>query len=480
MKSPGRPEDPRRLEKETPSSDPAAVEPSSSRQPSDAQTSLTRGDLLPRMQPGLSASKSSHPCNSLAADLALYEAPGINTLVDGDTNLVLSEALGANVMDTTGNRYIDLVSGFGVALLGHRNPSILQSVADQSGKLLHGLGDVYANQPRIELARALCKRAPFANAKVYFAVSGADAVEIALKTAVLATSRKRVLAFDPGYHGTTLGALQVSSRPEFREPFAAHGGTHVTRLPFGCKPRDLRQALGTEDFAAVLFEPVVGREGVLFPPKGWIQSLLEIAKATGTVSIADEIFTGFRRTGPWFAHCKDSSSTPADLICCGKALGGGLPIGAVIGQRQLFSAWDHGGEALHTGTFVGHPLACAAALSVLRELEQPWITDRLVAIERAFSSLAAATTATARATSSVGPAKRPALHVRGEGALWAIECETRCVAKRLQQEALSRGLLVLAGGPEGRVVQLVPPLPITDQQLDYVIKTLADLLDLPV
>ena len=434
------------------------------------ENGLGSGDLLPEPATSRHTRTTTAVTRQLLKDLARTEAPGINTLVNGTTRMVIASALGANLLDTDGNRTIDLVSGFGVALLGHRHPSVVQAIKEQADTLVHGLGDVYANPQRIELARALCQHAPQQEAQVYLAVSGSDAVEIALKTAVLHTGRSRVLAFDPGYHGLTMGSLQATSRPAFREPFRAHAGQHVTRLPFGCEPDRVAAELAEHDVAAVLFEPIVGREGVLFPPHGWVSDVLASARATNTVSIADEIFTGMRRCGPWFAHCPprangNSQGQPsADLICCGKALGGGLPIGAVLGTKALFAQWDTGGEALHTGTFVGHPLACAAACAALRELERPWVSERLRAIELAFERLAA------EACAAEG------VSVRGQGALWAIECASRDQANSLVDAAHARGLVVLAGGPTGRVVQLVPPLVITDQQLAYVVDTLADLL----
>ncbi len=437
---------------------------------------LGAGDLLPQWSSGDGELAAGGPASreGFARDLARFEAPGINTLIAGATNMVLAEARGANLLDTDGKVTIDLISGFGAALLGHRNPRVVEAIKQQADLLVHGLGDVYANPARIELARALSRRAPGPNTQVYFAVSGSDAVEIALKTAVLHTGRDRVIAFDPGYHGLTLGALQATSRPAFREPFTAHAGQHITRLPFGCDPGRIAQELSSNDVAAILFEPIVGREGVLFPPDGWIAALLKSARETNTVSIADEIFTGMRRCGPWFAHSPDENSDGApatdhvardcaDLICCGKALGGGMPIGAVLGPTEFFERWDTGGEALHTGTFVGHPLACAAALAVLAELEQPWVDERLGAVEAAFDELASA-------AQNYG-----SLSVRGQGALWAIQCATRAQARDLVDGARAGGLVLLAGGPDAQVVQVVPPLAITDQQLGYVVDTLTGL-----
>lgn len=399
----------------------------------------------------------------IVRDLDRYEAPGINTVVGGDSDLVLASAVGARVTDVQDRSYLDLVGGFGVALLGHRHPVVMAAVRSQMDRLVHGLGDVYANEPRARLARRLAALAPWRDAKVYPAISGADAVEIALKTAVLATGRSRVLAFEPAYHGLTLGALQPTSREMFRSPFAAHAAAHVHRLPFGGALDAVHEVLDDGDFAAVIFEPVVGREGVIFPPAGWTAEVVRAARACGTVSIADEIFTGFHRTGPRFAHLADGDpAEPADLICCGKALGGGLPIGAVLGRADVLDAWRAEGESRHTATFVGHPLACAAALAVLDVLDEEWVEGRIVVLERALNRL--------------GDLVPPGVTLRGRGALWALEFDQPAEAKRLQQRARDAGLLLLAGGPRGNVVQLLPPLTLTDNELAEVVDTLGALL----
>ena len=166
-------------------------------------TRLARGDLLPKIltpPPGPRAQQ-------LSRSLARWEAPGVNTLLAGAPNVLWQEAKGANVLDVDGNRFLDLTSGFGVAAVGHRHPRVVAAVRRQSGRLLHGLGDVQAHPLRVRLADRLRRRAPVDDAQVYFAISGADAVEVAIKTALLATGRPGIIAFDPAYHGVTLGAF---------------------------------------------------------------------------------------------------------------------------------------------------------------------------------------------------------------------------------------------------------------------------------
>ncbi len=478
---------------------------------------MSRGGLLPDIVVPPPGPRS----RGLARALGRCEAPGVNTLPIPDEGagaggaeppIVWQAAQGANVWDVDGNRYLDLTSGFGVAAVGHRHPRVAAAVRRQTRILLHGLGDVHAHPGRIELAARLAQlaapvlapgrsslpaapetpatpstsskipadagsaepaagpeaegEAPAQEPQVFFATSGAEAVEIALKTALAATGRPGIVAFSPSYHGLTLGALSVTSRPEFRAPFAAHLHPHVRRLPFGCPPEDLAASLaGPEGPAgALIVEPIVGREGVLLPPPGWLAALARLCRQSGTLLIADEILTGFGRTGSLFA-CQAENLQP-DLLCCGKALGGGLPIAAVLASRRLFSVWSTPGEALHTSTFLANPLSCAAALAVLDVLEARHLPARA---NRLGNRLA------------IRLARWPTLYpqvatTRGRGLLWGVELSTQAAAANLVTAARRRGLLLLAGGPTGTVVQLVPPLTITVGQLNHALALLEQVL----
>ena len=408
------------------------------------------GDLLPKIRvppPGPKARRLSRSLTDL-------EAPGINT-IENEPNVLWQEASGATVTDVDGNRYLDLTSGFGVAAIGHRHPRIVAAVGHQSETLIHGLGDAAAHPLRIRLAERLRALAPFDDAQTYFAVSGADAVEIAIKTAALHTGRSTVLAFDPSYHGLTLGALAATSRPAFRDPFEMYLHHHLVRLPFGAPIRDIGQVLRDRSIAAVLVEPIVGREGVLLPEPEWLGRVAATCRDHGTLLIADEIFTGAGRTGRFFAV--EHENTRPDLLCCGKAIGGGLPFGAVLAPRSIMAAWRAPGEARHTATFVAHPLACAAALETLDIIEAEDLVARTAA---RHAGLAQRLAIWPEQTDSV-------VAVRGRGLLWGVELSDAPAARKLVQSCRSRGVLLLAGGPEGRVVQLVPPLTITDHQLDH-------------
>ncbi|HEX6901760.1 MAG TPA: aspartate aminotransferase family protein [Thermoanaerobaculia bacterium] len=417
---------------------------------------MTFGDQLPEIvvpPPGPRARELSEALREL-------EAPGVNTIFAGEPSLLWEEARGANVRDVDGNIYIDLTSGFGVAAVGHRHPRVVEAVREQAGRLLHGLGDVHAHPLRVELARRLVRLAPVDDPQVFFSISGAEAVEIALKTALGHTRKPGIIAFEPSYHGLTLGALAVTSREEFRSPFAAHLHGHVHRLPFAGDLDRLDEILARGDVGGVIVEPIVGREGVLIPPTGWLASLAEICRRRGALLIADEIFTGFGRTGKLFAV--EHEGVRPDVLCCGKAMGGGMPIAAVIARREVFRCWETPGEARHTATFLAHPLSCAGALATLDILEEEDLPGRAARLgEDLGRSLAS------------WPDRFPAVEeIRGRGLLWGIQLRTTEAAKKWMLEGWGRGVLFLAGGPGGRVGQIVPPLKIREELLGAAIEIL--------
>ncbi|MXX63394.1 MAG: aspartate aminotransferase family protein [Holophagales bacterium] len=421
---------------------------------------LESGRLLPEIlirPPGPRA-------RAMAGRLETSEAPGINTLVAGTTAMLWAEARGSNVVDVDGNRYVDVTAGFGVAAVGHRHPAVVAAVREQAEQLVHGLGDVYAHPARLELAERLCALAPLPAPRVYFAVSGADAVEIALKTSRLHSGRPGVLAFDPAYHGTTLGALAATSRPAFREPFTEPLEGLVHRLPYGAPSEQIQEILERQpDIGTCLVEPVIGREATRWPPPGWLPALGELCRRHEVVLAVDEIFTGFGRCGAWFV-CREAGLEP-DLVCCGKALGGGLPIAAVLGRKEVMDAWRSEGEARHTATFVAHPLACAAAVATLEVIESEDLVDRALTVGNRFG----------QALESLKT--RPGvIDIRGQGLLRAIELDSPIRAQALSRNLLHRGLIALAGGASGTVLQLSPPLVITEQQLDHAVAVLHEVL----
>jgi 4-aminobutyrate aminotransferase-like enzyme len=419
---------------------------------------LESGDQLPDVRTSLPGPRAQ----SAARRLDAAEAPGINTLVDGGTAMLWEEALGSNVLDIDGNRYIDLTAGFGVAAVGHRHPAVVSAVKRQADRLIHGLGDVYAHPMRLELAERLCKLAPMDETRAYFAASGADAVEIALKTGRLYSGRSEVLTFTPAYHGTTLGALQGTSRPAFRTPFTEPLDDLIHRLPHGAGLEDLQRVLDRHPaIGTCLIEPVIGREATRWPPSDWLAGVAAACRKHDVVLAVDEIFTAFGRCGAWFVSTE--VGIEPDLICCGKALGGGLPIAAVLGKNEVMASWQTQGEARHTATFVAHPLACAAALATLDVIENEGLIQRAQEVGGRFGL-------------RLEPLKqqRGIVDVRGTAMLWGVELDGRERAAGLCRHLLERGVLALGGGASGTVLQIAPPLVVTERQLDYAADSLIE------
>ena len=357
--------------------------------------------------------------------------------------IVWQRAEGATVWDADGREYTDLSSGFGVAAVGHRNPRVVAAVHRQADLLLHGLGDLHPTEVRVRLAERLAEIAPFDLGRALFHLTGAGAVELAMKTARLATGRERVVGFRGGYHGTGLAALAVGGWPEFRHPFAPW--LAPSRIePYGVVPRL------TEDVACVVVEPMQGRGGVVEPPAGFLAGLRDACDRAGALLVVDEIFTGLGRTGRMWM-CQAEHVRP-DLLVCGKALAGGLPLSACLGAPALMDrAWGGRGEiAIDTHTHLGSPLSCAAALAVIDELEAAGLPQRAAKLE---------------------PFVRAALPaVRGRGLALGLPCR----AVEASDELLERGVIAVPAGRDAGVLEISPPLTIERGQLAAALALVAE------
>jgi 4-aminobutyrate aminotransferase-like enzyme len=396
----------------------------------------------------------------LNALVARYEAGNV-TFIGDDYPVAWAEAHGALVTDVDGNRFLDLTAAFGVAAVGHTNPHVSDAIATQAQRMIHGMGDVHPADVKARLLERLAAIAPGDCSKTYFGSNGGDAIEFALKTALLATGRPRALAFLGGYHGLSLGALPVIGIARFRDPFAPLVEAHTTWLPFPAADAPLEPVLAAIEAAleadpaigSVVLEPIQGRGGVIVPPDGFLRGVRELCDRFAAVMILDEIYTGFGRTGPMFA-CEREGVVP-DLLCIGKALAGGVPLSAAIGRPAVVDVWPAStGEALHTSTFLGNPLACAAALAVLDEFERlPLLAS--VASREPFMRVALDAL-------RAHPIVRD---VRGLGMLWAIEFRDAATANRVVRTGLQAGVILLQSGVEGTSITLAPPLTIEDDQL---------------
>lgn len=385
---------------------------------------------------------------ALAERLTRVESRNV-TCTEPTPPIFWARAAGANVWDVDDNRYVDLVAGFGVAAAGHAHPRVVAAVQEQAETLMHAMGDVHPPALKVELLEALAGLFPGAGpARAVLGSSGSDAVETALKTAQLASGRAGVVAFEGAYHGLTYGALDATWRPHFRDPFAARlaGATSFAR--FGDVDDVERAARACpQPVGAVLVEPVQGRGGERIPKQGFLAGLRERCNREGWLLICDEVYTGFGRTGRWFA-CEHEGVVP-DLLCVGKGLTSGMPLSACVGRAEIMDAWPpSGGEALHTWTFLGHPPGCAAALASIAVLRE----EKLVAHAEELGGVALAhlrRRLDGRAAVS---------DVRGLGLLLGVELHEAADTAVACAETLRRGVIVIPSGGAGQVISLTPPL----------------------
>ncbi|MBN2506872.1 MAG: aspartate aminotransferase family protein [Verrucomicrobia bacterium] len=462
-----------------------------------------------------------------------FESRNVTAIApDGSWPLVWRRAQGLHVWDARGKKYLDLTAAFGVAAAGHANPRVVRAGRAQMGRLLHAMGDVHPHELKARLARELSRitferwtartsgvpratahaeRATFhtqraaskargtaldgggATGKVVFCSAGFEAVEVALKTALLATGKPGVIALEGGYHGLGYGALNTTHRRFFREPFQAQLGKFGHFVPFpgteyvaadgrriGSAHVTLeridwmiRQLFHQHPIGAILVEPVQGRGGIRVPPPELLPLLRNLCDEHRALLVADEIFTGFGRTGRWFG-CEHTSTAP-DLVCLGKAIAGGFPLAACVGRADLMdAAWPaSAGEAIHTSTFLGHPVGCAMALAQIAEIDRRRLVERSARLGPVLLEALTALTATW---------SRLQLSARGLGLMAGVELRlpdgtpATPAATRVVQAMAHRGFILLAEGDAGNVLSFTPPLTITPAQIHAAARALQTVL----
>lgn len=448
----------------------------------DNSNNFKLGEMLPKMVVDPPGPKSKE----LTERLSTTETPAASTIKRGDIPVFWERSQGANIWDVDGNRYIDLTGGFVVTAAGHSNPRIVDAITKQSERLLHSMGCVNPNEPRVKLAEKLAEISP-GNLRVsYIANTGGEAVDMALKTAKLYTGRDQIISFQGGFHGKTHASLSVSSRTSFRKSFQSQlvGVTHAPypycyRCPFELTypecdllcAKYLNHILsfpdsGVSDVAAVIVEPVQGMGGWIVPPPEFMSQIAEICKEHKILLIVDEIITGLGRTG-WF-YGSDRSNVIPDIITIGKGLAGGFPISAMITTKEIASSWE---SEQHTSTFLGHPVGCAAAIASIEEIQQKKLTERSKELGAYFKT-----------TLEKMQDRHPLIgDVRGEGLLVAIELVKDRKTKepapdetaQVVSEALLYGIMAtLRGGPYANCIRMAPSITITEEQLEYALEVL--------
>jgi 4-aminobutyrate aminotransferase-like enzyme len=442
--------------------------------------------------------------------LRAYESRNV-TFLDpaGDWPIVWERAKGVHVWDAEGRKYLDLTAAFGVAAAGHANPRVVRAGQRQMAKLLHAMGDVHPHALKAQLAREL-SRITFerwlaaanvssrkagrgevrrltsaTTAKTIFCNSGFEAVEAALKTAMLATGKPGIIAFEGAYHGVGYGTLNATHREHFRGPFRSQLREFGHFVPFPVaadvrrlKPRSrknepphvgcykveqyIRALFHREKIGAILVEPIQARGGINIPPPEFLPLLRQLCNEHGALLILDEIYTGFGRTGKWFA-CEHSGVVP-DVVCLGKALTGGFPLSACVGKADLMDvAWPlSSGEAIHTSTFLGHPVGCAMALAQIAEIRRLRLCERSARLgELLLEKLAALRTSDfGLRTSPRGLGLMAGLELRHADGSPATE-----EALHFIKAMLHRGFILLPEGEHSNVISFTPPLTITEAQL---------------
>lgn len=375
--------------------------------------------------------------------------------------IVLASGKGSNLFDVDGNRYVDLAAGFGSVLLGHGAPSVLRAIEAQTDRIVQALGDLYVADTKLALLERLASLHPGVSPRVLLCQSGSDAVSAALKTAMLATGKPGIVAFEGAYHGLGYGPLATCGyRESYRAPFAEQLNTHVTFAPFPASEADLsrslesvKAALAKGDVGAVLVEPILGRGGIVVPPAAFLPELSKLAMEAGALLIADEIWTGLGRSGAMLRSVAMGASV--DIVVVGKGLGGGLPISACIAPDAIMQAWAKDGEVVHTSTHAGSPLACATAIATLDSLR----FRRLVSKAEEIGSR---TMEYLRALLMGVPGF---VALRGAGLMIGIELESGELGLRAMRRMLEAGYLVTTGGRAGEVLVWTPALTIAEEQL---------------
>jgi 4-aminobutyrate aminotransferase/(S)-3-amino-2-methylpropionate transaminase len=395
---------------------------------------------------------------------------GVSSLVP----VYAADADGGIVLDVDGNSLIDLGAGIAVTSVGASNPAVAAAVQEQSAHFNHTCFTITPYEGYIEVAELLAELTPGDHEKRSALFnSGAEAVENAVKVARLATGRDAVVAFDHAYHGRTNLTMALTAKAM---PYKTNFGPfapEIYRMPMSYPYRDepgltgeqaaqrailaIEKQLGADQVAALIIEPIQGEGGFIVPAPGFLPTLVNWAKANGIVFIADEIQTGFARTGSWFAS--DHEGIVPDLMTLAKGIAGGLPLAAVIGRAELMDAVHPGGLG---GTYGGNPLACAAAIVTIGQLRELDLAGRARHIEEV---VVPRLRALADEVGIIG-------EVRGRGAMLAIEFvhagtsePDAEVTKEIAAASLQNGVIILTCGTYGNVIRLLPSLVIGDELL---------------
>lgn len=366
-------------------------------------------------------------------------------------DIALVRGEGSVLWDSDDREYIDAMSNYGVNVLGHAHPAVTAAITEQAGLLL-SCHQSFASDVRARFLEMLIEIAPDGLTRAFLCNSGTEAIEAGLKFARVVTGRTKLVAARGGYHGRTIGALAATAEKKYREPFAAIL-PDVKHVPFN--DLDAVHETVDADTAAIVLEPVQGEGGIILPDDGYLRGVAEIARDAGALLLLDEVQTALR-TGAFFA-CQHEGVRP-DILCTAKGLANGVPIGATLITEGISSQL---GGGVHGSTFGGSPLACAAGVATLSTIQNEGLLERSVMLGDRLRE---------RITALDHPKIRA---VRGVGLMTGVEFRVRVtpILRGLQQ----RGVLALPAG--SLVIRLLPPLVVTEHQIDQIVDTLAETLE---
>ncbi len=388
------------------------------------------------------------------------------TMVDNNP-LILERGEGSYVWDLDGKKYIDLCAGFGSLALGH-NHKRLKKILENS-TLYQGMGDVYASRSKLECLETLKSFLPEDFTHGAFAVTGSQAVELALKTACLYTGGSGVISFTEGYHGLDLGLLPITGREDFRAPFKGLLAKEIVEhVPYNSSNEKLEAALSALKRrevkpACVIAEPILGRGGMILPEEGFLERLSSFCKKNGILLILDEILTGLGRIGTYTS----SHEISCDIICLGKILGGGFPISSCFAKKDIMKSWDLGQvESLHTGTFFGHPLMCELSKETLLEIKENSLAEKAKQLGEFLE----------KSLKEKLSHSKKIKDIRIRGLMGAIEFKEDGLAAKAMFSLRENGLILIPSGKEARTLSMTPALNISKDTLEEAISILTQTL----
>lgn len=373
---------------------------------------------------------------------------------DAPIGLEIDSAEGIYLKTNSGDPFIDFISGIAVSSLGHRHPKVIEAIKAQIDKHLHVMvyGE-FIQQPQLEYAELLTANLPEHLDQIYFVNSGTEANEGALKLAKKYTGKSKLVAFKNSYHGDTHGSLSVTGRDVYRDPY-------LPLLP-DVHFLDFNSFEGLDvidnNTAAVILEPIQGEGGIIQAEWEWLLAIRNRCNQSGALLIFDEIQSGFGRTGKLFAF--QHYNICPDILCLAKAMAGGMPMGAFIAHKKIFETFMFNPPLNHVTTFGGHPVSCAAALATLKELLAGNYLQRALCIEKRVKE------------TLVG---KGIVEVRGVGAMLGLQLESRRLTQMVVEECFQKGILLGWTLHSNTLIRLAPPLIITDDELQYVLKIILE------